>query len=241
MSDFFNMNPIAIIAMTLLILLLIGSAEHTYMMMTGYFKWSFVALLVVLAIEIGVLVVAWQKGANVMRLENSTSLTVFNFVVILNVFFANLSQSFEHKYTVAFNWSNIWSLDWISFIMWFSAGASVPVGVMAMTHVISKNFSKKMITAYKSDVRTQPDKNNSPSFDINNSTVDELKEQLQKHFNKQGINVKITDAFLAEHLNVSEKTIQRKRKAERQRDEDSESFTEVRFGTNGSVKSFDMG
>lgn len=232
MNEFFKMNPIAIIAMVLLVCGLIGSAEHTYTMVSEYFKISLIAGGVVFAMEVGVLVSAWQKGANVMTLKNSASLSVFNGVVIMNVFMANISQSFQAKYNIPFSFGAAWDLDAAAFMMWLFMGLAIPTLVLSMTHVISENFSKKAAKAY-TDTLKQPKQDNEPTFDLENASVDELREQLQDHFDQHGINIKVTDDVLARHLGKTKRTIVRKRKEDREREEASQNITRVRVGTNG--------
>lgn len=219
MNDFFKMNPIAVIAMTLLVFALIGSAEHTYSMMSGYFQVSFIALLVVLAVEVGVLVSAWQKGANMMRLENSFSLSVFNAVVIINVFMANMSQSYQQRYNVDFTFSGAWSLDWASLIMWFVVSCSIPTLVLAMTHVVSKNFSKKAVKAYTDTVK-QPKQQGKP--DYSSMTVDQIKDAMQLTLNDNGFRGIVTDEMIAKELGITARQVRRRRKAEREEDDNDD-------------------
>jgi hypothetical protein len=227
MSEFLKMNPVATMSMIILSLLLVGSFEHSWDMQSDYFQLTAVAFLVVLAYEVAVLIVAWQKGADVLKMRRSPAMRVFTGVVMLNVFLANLSQSFEHKFNMPFTYGNIVAgHDPLQLIMWLVVGATLPLGVVAIMHVISHNFSRQIVESYQETISGN-------EINTDEMTVDELKEHLQRQLNATGVNVTVTDEMLAKHLGVDTRTIRRRRKKEQE--EQYDFLSEVNIGRNGKV------
>lgn len=226
---------LAYVAMSLMVCLLIGSFFHNVNMQNEYFQNYFFAILVVFAYESGMLFVSWQKGANRMKLKYSWAMGVFTVVVWFNILMANLTDAFLKKFGMELTLYNLTSgLDPFQLFNWLITSLATPCGVAALSYIVADNMSATVERIYKEHQEKQKQPGNEEStFDLENGTVDKLREQLQDHFDQHGINIKVTDDVLARHLGKTKRTIVRKRKEDREREEASQNITRVRVGTNG--------
>lgn len=232
MNEFFKANPLAFAALGIMLLLLIGSFEHSWNMQDKYFQYSVVALLVVIAYEVGTLFVSWQKGADVMRFESSPAMKFFTGIVWLNILFSNLTESFSQYFGMTLNFANLSAgHDMFELIQWFVVAMTIPSGVIAMMYIVSKNISREVHKVHKQHLREEQQRQRPAKPDYSSMTVDEIKEALQRTLNESGFRGTVTDAMVAKELDITERQVRRRRKEEK---DDTDDFLEtVNVGTNG--------